>query len=73
MRQYLTNDRGERTAVVLSLEEYEKLLEAAEELEDIRLFDEAMAERERGEDNPVPWEDVRDRIGSEYEGDRATG
>lgn len=47
MRQYLANDRGGRIAVVLSLEEYEKLLEAAEELEDIRLFDEAMAGRER--------------------------
>lgn len=65
--EYMVNERGERTRVVLSVEEYERLQEAADELEDIRLFDEAMAERERGEDDPVPWEKVKNRIGSEYE------
>jgi PHD/YefM family antitoxin component YafN of YafNO toxin-antitoxin module len=30
--QYLTNDRGERTAVVLSIADYEKLMEDIEDL-----------------------------------------
>lgn len=64
--EYMVNERGERTRVVLSVEEYERLQEAADELEDIRVFDEAMAEQERGEDDPVPWEKVKDRIGSEF-------
>lgn len=41
--QFLTNDKGERTAVVISVEEYEKILEELEELEDIRAYDEAKA------------------------------
>jgi PHD/YefM family antitoxin component YafN of YafNO toxin-antitoxin module len=32
--QYLTNDRGERTAVVLPLPEYEKLMEDLADLAD---------------------------------------
>jgi hypothetical protein len=38
----------------------------AEDLEDLRAADEALAGIERGE-APVPWESVRDRIGSEHE------
>lgn len=44
--QFLTNDKGERTAVVISVEEYEKILEELEELEDIRAYDEAKASSE---------------------------
>ncbi|MCL6439412.1 MAG: hypothetical protein K6T51_12450 [Rubrobacteraceae bacterium] len=65
MERYITDERGNRTAVVLSIEEYERLREAAEELEDIRLFDEAKEAVERGEDELVPWEEVRDHIGEE--------
>ncbi|MBX6765513.1 MAG: hypothetical protein IRY88_17875 [Rubrobacteraceae bacterium] len=65
VERYITDERGNRTAVVLSIEEYERLREAAEELEDIRLFDEAKEAVERGEDELVPWEEVRDHIGEE--------
>jgi PHD/YefM family antitoxin component YafN of YafNO toxin-antitoxin module len=44
MRQFLVNERVERTAVVLGLDEYERLVEAFEELEDQRIHDEAMEE-----------------------------
>jgi len=40
----------------------------AEELEDLALYDEAKARTERGETEFVPWESVRDRVGTEYEG-----
>lgn len=36
----------------------------AEELEDVALYDEAKARQGRGEAEYVPWESVRDRVGS---------
>ena len=65
--RYITDEQGNRQEVVLSVEEYEKLLEAAEELADIAAYDEAKAREKRGEAEYVSWEDVRDKIGSEYE------
>ncbi len=34
--EYVTNERGERTRVLLEIAEYERMREALEELEDIR-------------------------------------
>jgi PHD/YefM family antitoxin component YafN of YafNO toxin-antitoxin module len=51
-RQFLVNERGERVAVVISIEEYEKILEELEDLEDIRACEEARALGE----TPVPLE-----------------
>ncbi len=65
--RYLTDENGKRIGVVLDIEEYERLREIEDEMEDIRRFDKAMAERERGESDAIPWEQVRDEIGSEYE------
>jgi PHD/YefM family antitoxin component YafN of YafNO toxin-antitoxin module len=50
--QFLTNEKGEKVTVVIGIEEYEKLLEELEDLEDIRAYDEAMASGE----TPVPFE-----------------
>jgi PHD/YefM family antitoxin component YafN of YafNO toxin-antitoxin module len=44
--QFLTNKDGEKIAVVISIEEYEKLREQLEELDEIRAFDEAEASGE---------------------------
>lgn len=66
--EYLVNEQGERTRVVLTVDEYEDLLDAASEQDDIRRLDEAMERRRRGDDDPVPWEEVREKIGSEYPG-----
>jgi dodecin len=43
-------------------EEYRRLREAAEELEDLRAYDEALLELTTGEDELVPWRDARARI-----------
>ena len=54
--QYLTDENGERVSVVLPIEEYEKLLETEEELEDIlarQTYDRAVEELERGEDGLI--------------------
>jgi PHD/YefM family antitoxin component YafN of YafNO toxin-antitoxin module len=60
-RQFIVDEKDRRVAVVLPIEEYERLLEAAEDLEDIRAADEARAEG--GE--PVPLEEVEARLRAE--------
>jgi PHD/YefM family antitoxin component YafN of YafNO toxin-antitoxin module len=42
--QYIKNSKGENTLVVLQVEEFNALMEELEELEDIRLYDEAKKE-----------------------------
>jgi PHD/YefM family antitoxin component YafN of YafNO toxin-antitoxin module len=56
--QFLTNEKGEKIAVVISIEEYEKILEELEELDDIRGYDEAKASGE----TPVPFDQAIARI-----------
>ncbi|MGL2992484.1 hypothetical protein [Flavobacterium sp. TSSA_36] len=42
--QFLTDEKGNKTAVLLSIKKYNKLIERLEELEDVRLYDEAKRE-----------------------------
>lgn len=51
--------RGERTAVMVSPEQYERMLEALEDAEDAASFDEAMAE----EGANIPWAQVKTDLG----------
>jgi len=39
--QFLTDEKGNKTAVLLPIKKYNKLIEKLEDLEDIRLYDEA--------------------------------
>jgi PHD/YefM family antitoxin component YafN of YafNO toxin-antitoxin module len=50
--RYVIDSEGRRVAVILDLEYYEHLLDAAEELEDIRAYDEAKASGEEA----IPFE-----------------
>jgi len=50
---------GRPAAVLVSVERYEELLDAFEEVEDVAAFDAAMAE----EGDNVPWEQVRADLG----------
>lgn len=52
--QYVTDDAGRRIGVLLGLDRYHELLDALEEIEDIRAFDEAKASG----DEVVPFEDA---------------
>jgi PHD/YefM family antitoxin component YafN of YafNO toxin-antitoxin module len=63
-RQFVVNERGEKVAVLIGIEEYGKLLEELEDLEDIRAYDEAMASGE----TPVPFEEAIERIERERKG-----
>jgi hypothetical protein len=49
---FLTNEKGERVAVVISIEDYNEIIEALEDLADIRAYDEAKASNE----TPIPLE-----------------
>ena len=51
--------RGQRAAVVISPEQYERMLEALENAEDAAAFDEAMAE----EGSNLPWAQVKVDLG----------
>jgi hypothetical protein len=42
--QFLTDKKGKKTAVLISIEKYDKLIEKLEDLEDVRLYDEAKRE-----------------------------
>lgn len=41
--QYITDDKGKKLSVVLPIAEFKSIMEELEELEDIRLYDEAKA------------------------------
>lgn len=70
--RYVVDENGKRVAVLLSVEEYDRMVEELEEFEDIlarRAYDEAKAELERGEDELIPWEQAKQE--SEEERKRA--
>jgi len=54
-RKFLVDARGRRTGVLLSVREYEELIEAAEQRDDIRHLE---AGRKVPGD-PLPWEHVK--------------
>lgn len=43
--QFITDKKGKKLSAILPLKDYKKIMEELEELEDIRLYDEAMANR----------------------------
>ena len=44
--QFITDNKGHKIAVVVPVKEYEKILSDLEDLEDIRLYDEAKSSKE---------------------------
>jgi len=50
--QFVVDKEGNRIGVVVNIEDYQKLLADAEELESIRAFDEAKVSGEK----PIPFE-----------------
>jgi hypothetical protein len=45
--QYVTNEKGEKVSVILPIKKYLELLEAIEESEDIRMYDEVKSRNEK--------------------------
>ena len=60
--QYLVDEEGNRKAVVVPISSWQQILEALEELDDIRAYDEAKRERS----DPIPFEqaisEIRERM-----------
>ena len=56
--QFVINERGEKVAVVISIEDYREILEQLEELEEIREFDEAVSSGE----TPIPYDQAISEI-----------
>jgi PHD/YefM family antitoxin component YafN of YafNO toxin-antitoxin module len=56
--QYVVDQEGKRTAVLLDLKYYEELVAALEEVESIRAYDEAKASK----DEAIPFDQATDEI-----------
>ncbi|HSH80928.1 MAG TPA: hypothetical protein VLA19_20545 [Herpetosiphonaceae bacterium] len=63
--QFLVDTQGNTTAVLLDLETYNALVEAAEELQDIRDYVEAKRALDAGEDEVIPFEQALAEIEAE--------
>jgi len=59
--QFVIDESGNKTAVLLEVERYVELLEAQEELESIRAYDDAKASN----DEPIPFAQAVKEIESE--------
>jgi PHD/YefM family antitoxin component YafN of YafNO toxin-antitoxin module len=44
--QYITNEDGEKVSVIIPLSDYERMVEELEDIDDVRLFDEAKKSNE---------------------------
>lgn len=53
--QYIKDTDGKRSFVILPAKEFESMLESLDELEDIRLYDQAKKE---GDDERIPMEEA---------------
>ena len=60
--RYIVDENGKRVSVILPVEEYERLIEALEDLEDARAADEVRAAVARGDDEFIPYEKAREEI-----------
>ena len=52
--QFLTDEKGNKTAVVLPIKKYNKMLEQLEDLHDIKLYDEAKKSKSKS----IPLEEA---------------
>jgi hypothetical protein len=57
--QYMVDENGKHISVILPIEEYERLIEELEELDDIKAAEEARREIETGADELIPWEQAK--------------
>jgi hypothetical protein len=56
---YIVDDKGKKTGVILSIQDYENLLAELEELEEIKAYDQAKA----ASDEAVPFDKALEEIG----------
>ena len=56
--RYVTDEKGERVGVILDVREYERLMEALEDLADLRAADETLEAIARGEEELLPLDEA---------------
>ncbi len=71
--RYITDEAGKRRGVILGIEEYERLLEAFEDLKDLRAADESLREIERGEGDLLPYSEAVEEMEKERQRLREAG
>ncbi len=54
---------GRRVAAIIGAQELERIMELAEDMEDIRAAEEARAQQLATGDEPIPWEEVKADLG----------
>ena len=59
--QYVVDEKQNRKAVLISLAEWERVLDELEELDDIRSYDAA----KRGPQDPIPFEQAVRELGED--------
>jgi PHD/YefM family antitoxin component YafN of YafNO toxin-antitoxin module len=59
--EYVIDEKGNKKAVVVPFGEWRQILEALEDLDDIRAYDEAKSKPS----DPIPFEKAIDEIGKE--------
>lgn len=59
MERYITDSEGRRTAIVLDIEEYEALVEAAE---DAHVVDGLRKSIARGQEEMIPYHEAREKM-----------
>ena len=52
--QYVTDKKGKKVSVILPIKEFKTMIDELEELEDIRMYDEAKKSKEKKIDNGLP-------------------
>jgi PHD/YefM family antitoxin component YafN of YafNO toxin-antitoxin module len=63
--RYIVDENGKRVTVVLPIEEYERMVEKLEDIEDARAADEVRAAVAHGEDEFIPYEQAMREIREE--------
>jgi predicted DNA-binding protein len=60
--KYIMNVKGKQTGVVLTVKEFNELMEAYEDLEDIKSCEEAKRRIASGESEIISWEQMKEEL-----------
>lgn len=60
--KYITNSKGKQTNVILSMKEFNELIEAYEDLEDIKTCEEVKRRIASGESETISWEQMKEEL-----------
>ncbi len=59
-QKYITDEKGRKISVVVPVKEYKKLIEAYEELEDIKAYDSAKSKKSDPVDAATAFEEIEE-------------